>query len=54
MKRVRIEKPRGRRERWGLQPLPMDPRDPDIVRAKSKDRHASHIPFPVERDDEDA
>jgi hypothetical protein len=54
MKRVRVEKPRGRRKRSGLQPLPLDPRDPDLVRAKSKDRHGSRIPFPVVRDDEDA
>jgi hypothetical protein len=34
MKRVRIEKPRPRRERWWLEVLPLDPRDPDIMRAK--------------------
>jgi hypothetical protein len=34
MKRIRIEKPRPRRP-LGLEPiLPLDPRDPDIVRVK--------------------
>jgi hypothetical protein len=35
MKRIRIQRPRARRERdWG-QALPPDPRDPDVVRAKA-------------------
>jgi hypothetical protein len=34
MQRVRIEKPRPRRERWWLEVLPLDPRDPDVRRAK--------------------
>ncbi len=38
MKRIRIEKPKVRRERSWLEPLPFDPRDPDIVRAKSIER----------------
>jgi hypothetical protein len=38
MKRIRIEKPNGRRERSWLEALPLDPRDPAIVRAKSTDR----------------
>jgi hypothetical protein len=38
MKRVRIEKPKPRRERWWLEVLPLDPRDPDVVRAKAIDR----------------
>ncbi len=36
MKRVRIEKPTGRRERPWLEVLPLDPRDPDVIRAKSQ------------------
>ena len=38
MKRIRIEKPNVRRKRPWLESLPLDPRDPDIVRAKSIDR----------------
>lgn len=38
MRRIRIEKPEGRRERSWLEALPLDPRDPDIVRAKAIDR----------------
>jgi hypothetical protein len=35
MKRLRIQRPRARRERdWG-EALPPDPRDPDVVRAKA-------------------
>lgn len=37
MRQIRITK-RRRTERWGLEPLPLDPRDPDIVRAKELDR----------------
>jgi hypothetical protein len=33
MKRIRIEKPKPRRRE--LEVLPLDPRDPDIVRAKA-------------------
>jgi hypothetical protein len=35
MKRVRIEKPKRRVERWWLEILPLDPRDPDVVCAKA-------------------
>jgi len=34
MQQIRIEKPKVRRDRWWLEVLPLDPRDPDIVRAK--------------------
>jgi hypothetical protein len=35
MKRIRVQRPRARRERdWG-EALPPDPRDPDVVRAKA-------------------
>jgi hypothetical protein len=34
MKRVRIEKQTSRRKRAWLEILPLDPRDPDVVRAK--------------------
>ena len=34
MTRDRIKKPKVRRERSWLEPLSLDPRDPDIVRAK--------------------
>jgi hypothetical protein len=35
MKRIRIHKPRVRAGLWWLEVLPLDPRDPDIVRAKA-------------------
>lgn len=35
MKRIRIQRPRVRHERPWLDVLPLDPRDPDIVRAKA-------------------
>jgi hypothetical protein len=35
VKRIRIDKPRIRRERPGTEDLPADPRDPDVVRAKA-------------------
>ena len=35
MKRIRIDRHRARRERPWLEVLPLDPRDPDIVRAKA-------------------
>jgi hypothetical protein len=40
MKRIRIKKPRSRLERSWLEVLALDPRDPDIVRAKAIDRSA--------------
>ena len=35
MKRIRIDRPRIRRERPWQEDLPADPRDPDVVRAKA-------------------
>jgi hypothetical protein len=35
VKRIRIQKPRVRRERSWSGALPPDPRDPDVVRAKA-------------------
>jgi len=35
MNRVRTQKPRIRRDRAGVEILPADPRDPDVVRAKA-------------------
>jgi hypothetical protein len=34
MKRIRIEKPKPRRPSELPAPLPLDPRDPDVVRVK--------------------
>jgi hypothetical protein len=34
MKRIRIDKPKPRRPMELDQPLPLDPRDPDVVRVK--------------------
>jgi len=39
MKQLRITK-RHRPEGWRQEPLPLDPRDPDIVRAKELARRA--------------
>jgi hypothetical protein len=38
MRRIRIERPKPRREPPMLEVLPLDPRDPDVVRAKATDR----------------
>lgn len=38
MKRIRIEKSRGRREPRWLEVLPVDPRDVDVLRAKALER----------------
>jgi hypothetical protein len=53
MKRVRIEAPKGRRERRWLDVLPLDPRDPDFLRAKTigrsrpqAARNSTASPFP--------
>ena len=35
MKRIRIEKSKGRREPHWLEVLPLDPRDADVLRAKA-------------------
>ena len=35
MKRIRVGRPRIRRERAWTEDLPDDPRDPDVVRAKA-------------------
>jgi hypothetical protein len=35
---MRIQRPKGRTERWWLEVFPMDPRDTDVVRAKAIDR----------------
>jgi hypothetical protein len=35
VKQIRIHRARARRERPGQEALPLDPRDPDVVRAKA-------------------
>jgi hypothetical protein len=42
VKRIRIDRPRARRERPWYEVLPADPRDPDVVRAKTLAR-AAHL-----------
>jgi hypothetical protein len=42
MKQIRITK-RHRPAGWRLEPLPLDPRDPDIVRAKELDRRSRAV-----------
>lgn len=41
MKRIHSEQPKVRRERSWLEVLALDPRDPDIARAKAIDRSAT-------------
>jgi len=41
MKQTRIERPRHRRDRAEAEMLPLNPRDPDIVRAKALARAAA-------------
>ena len=41
MKRIRIAKPKVRRERPWSEDLPLDPRDPDVRRAKALSRSVS-------------
>ena len=43
MRQIRISR-RQRPDRWRLEPLPPDARDPDIARAKQLDRDASTSP----------
>ena len=42
MKQLRITK-RRRPDDWRLEPLPLDPRDPDIVRAKELARRSRAV-----------
>lgn len=48
MRRIRIQKPVSKGERPWLEVLPLEPRDPEVVRAKALDRssittrHADH------------
>jgi hypothetical protein len=35
---VRVERPKVRRDRSWLEVLPLDPRDPEVIRAKAIDR----------------
>jgi len=41
MRQIRMTK-RRRPDDWQLEPLPLDPRDPDIVRAKQLARRAGN------------
>jgi hypothetical protein len=40
MKQIRVDRPKQRRDRAGSEIFPLDPRDPDIVRAKALSRAA--------------
>jgi len=40
MKQIRVERPKHRRDRAHAEIFPLDPRDPDIVRAKALRRAA--------------
>ena len=40
MKQIRTERPKHRRDRADAEVFPLDPRDPDIVRAKAPGRAA--------------
>ncbi len=48
MTQIRITKRRRPDDRW-LEPLPLDPRDPDIVRAKAIARRARTGTLPAGR-----
>lgn len=41
MRRIRIQRPKRQRERRWAEGLPVEPRDPDIVRAKALERSTS-------------
>jgi hypothetical protein len=41
MKRIRIARPKVRRERLWTEDFPLDPRDPDVCRAKALSRSLS-------------
>jgi hypothetical protein len=45
MKQIRVDKQKHRHDRASTELLPLDPRDPDIVRAKALSR-ASRKPAP--------
>lgn len=49
MRRVRVEKPKGRRDRRWTEVLPLDPRDPDVARAKAIGS-GSGVPVRLEED----
>ena len=40
MKQIRVERPKHRRDRADAEIFPLDPRDPDIARAKALSRAA--------------
>ena len=40
MKQIRVERPKRSRDRAGAELLALDPRDPDIIRAKALSRAA--------------
>ena len=42
MKRIRIQRPKGRRQRPRREVLALDPRDPEVLRAKA----LGHSPHP--------
>jgi hypothetical protein len=44
MKQTRLSKPKHSRDRAGAEILPVDPRDPAIVRAKALSRAAARRP----------
>lgn len=52
MRKIRITK-RHHQDKWWLEPLPLDARDPDIVRVKQSDRpieadrHSARSPRPA-------
>lgn len=43
MKQIQVSK-RHRQSGWSLDPLPADPRDPDVVRVKELDRRSRTSP----------
>ena len=45
MKRIRSERPKDRRDRGEIGVLPLDPRDPDVVRVKALSRAGNQAHF---------
>lgn len=43
MQRIRIQRPKGRRQRRWREVLPLDPRDPQVLRAKALGRSAGGL-----------
>lgn len=50
MRRIRIPKPVSKGELPWLEELPLEPRDPDVVRAKALDLSRAHLDMQIAAD----